>query len=402
MKVGDAVRYVDLLDKFILYLIFMFAVSAGISRGGVHLSAALLTIAVIVRYIYAPFRIKAEPGLLKAILVFFSALLLSTLFSSNIYASLDILGMSILRIVIFFSVLTFVKDEYSIEKIICLLALSLFLGSLVGIWQGLHGSVRAKSFLGIMNFGGAIALIVPILLTFGFNFSKSKFLNPYFLLTTVILSCVALLYNGTRGVMLAIAITMLLYFILAGWKNIKIASIGLVLIGVLTFVSFSNVNISNRIINITKPTTDINIVARINMWGFAFQAFADHPIIGSGLGALPAYSYDKNGTVFPIDVERKPTEHWHVHNNFIQMLAENGIIGFVAFCGFFGSILYQMIRYFKQDKFRLFAMAGCLLIVSFLVHGLSDYTFDIGTIIYTFWFLLGVIYAGFKVAGNTG
>jgi O-antigen ligase len=393
--------YVSLLDKIIVYLILIFALCAGVSRGGLNLSAALLTVAVIVRYIYAPFRINIEPHLLRSMLLFFSAIIVSTILSSNVYASLDILCMSILRIAVFFAVLCFVRNERTINQIICLLAISLFFGSLVAIWQGLHGVARAKSFLGIMNFGGAVALIVPILLTYGFSFSKSKFLNPYLLLTTVGVASVALLYNGTRGALLASVVCLVLYLIIIGRRNFKVMVIGSMLVVALIVIIFNNSAFSKRVMYIAKPSTDVNIVARINMWGFAYKVFENNPIFGTGLGALPAYNYDEKGVVFPIEIERKFNEHWHVHNNFIQVLAENGIIGLVSFCSLFGTILFYMIRHIKQEEFRLLATAGFLCTVSFLVHGLSDYTFDIGTEIYTLWYLLGFIYAGINVVRNT-
>lgn len=397
MKVGYDVRYVGLLDKIILYLIFMLALFAGVSRAGLNLSVALLAVAVIVRYIYSPFRIRLEPKLLRAMLIFLCAMTLSTIFSTNIYLSLETLGMFLFRAAIFFCVFPFIKDHKTFEKVICLLAVSLLIGSLIAIWQGMHGSIRAKSFMGIMNFGGAIALIAPILLTYGLSFSKSKYLNPYLLLLTLGLSCIALLYNGTRGALVALVVCAILYLFINGLNKNKIIALSIILIIASMMLTFSNNNFAKRLMYITKPTNDISIIARINMWNYGYEIFQTNPIIGIGLGAFPPYNYNETGNIVPPVIERKPNDHGHIHNNFIQMAAENGIIGLTAFSALFGTILYCMARNFKFERYRLIAIAGFLSTVSFLVHGFFDYTFDIGTEICTFWYLLGLFYAGLNI-----
>lgn len=58
------------------------------------------------------------------------------------------------------------------------------------------------------------------------------------------------------------------------------------------------------------------------MWHSAFQMGVDHPIMGMGKGNYIA-EYQQ---VYITPLATEP-DHGHAHNNFMQYLAENGIVG---------------------------------------------------------------------------
>lgn len=87
----------------------------------------------------------------------------------------------------------------------------------------------------------------------------------------------------------------------------------------------------------------------------------------------------------------------HIHNQYIQMLAETGIIGAIAFIGMYLSIVYSSFQRLKDENTRVWAVIAILCTVVFLVHGFMDYIFGIKTISYTYWYIIGVCFAWYNL-----
>ena len=132
----------------------------------------------------------------------------------------------------------------------------------------------------------------------------------------------ALIFNSTRGAWLAVVLVTLIYYIL---KCNKLAVFSLiVLIAVGASLSCYQPFVK-RLASITDTHYQSN-TERILIWHSAFNMFKDHPITGVGLG-----QYKDNYQHKYISPKAKEPQLSHAHNNFMQMLAENGIIGFAGF-----------------------------------------------------------------------
>ena len=66
-------------------------------------------------------------------------------------------------------------------------------------------------------------------------------------------------------------------------------------------------------------------VGRVDVWLKAFSMFGNHSLVGIGWG-----QYVNQGGWF-----------WNIHNIYIQLLVETGIIGFIIYCGWF---LFHLVR----------------------------------------------------------
>jgi O-antigen ligase len=91
----------------------------------------------------------------------------------------------------------------------------------------------------------------------------------------------------------------------------------------------SSKNVLNRAASISLSTNDGSVNQRLRYYKQGLQQFKENPLMGVGLGnwKLNSIEYDKNdisGYVIP----------YHAHNDFIQILAEQG---------FFGMFFYLMI-----------------------------------------------------------
>ena len=127
--------------------------------------------------------------------------------------------------------------------------------------------------------------------------------------------------------------------------------------------------------------TDITS-GRTHFWGIALRVFADHPVIGAGLdafgAAFPQYD-DWNGTY---RVEQ-------AHNDYLQILADAGVLGFACAAAFIFLLFRSGVRSLVRSEAGLGrgicagALAGC---AGILIHSFFD--FPLRTPANAFFFLL--------------
>ena len=87
------------------------------------------------------------------------------------------------------------------------------------------------------------------------------------------------------------------------------------------------------------------------------------------------------------------SEGVHLHNNFIMILATTGIIGFLAFTGFFFVLIARQLRLLKQFKAgnkKLLTFGSLLVVVSFLTAGIFEWSFGDHEVMTVFFFLVSV------------
>ena len=146
-----------------------------------------------------------------------------------------------------------------------------------------------------------------------------------------LISVAALLLSGKRAhTVFGLAALYLCYF--AYNSNAKksrlVKGIG-VLLGALTVFAVASycvpalATVVFRFID-TAETGDMS-VGRVDVWLKAFSMFGKHSLVGIGWG-----QYVNQGGWF-----------WNIHNIYIQLLVETGIIGFIIYCGWF---LFHLVR----------------------------------------------------------
>ena len=136
-------------------------------------------------------------------------------------------------------------------------------------------------------------------------------------------------------------------------------------------------------------------VSRLMLWGTAWDEFTQSPVFGIGWGNFGA-PYDWNISFAPGMGEP--------HNIYLQLLAETGLMGFVAF-------FYLVVQSGRQawsqlhssidfpDRALAFGVLGALLSVS--VHGFIDIPFfaQSGTLL---WVLLALLVASGRLQQGPG
>jgi O-antigen ligase len=147
------------------------------------------------------------------------------------------------------------------------------------------------------------------------------------------------------------------------------AGVGLALIvallaGVIWFGGEASLSRFVGTVNAEDPTT-----GRTHFWSVTLDVIRHHPLIGAGLGAYSlAYThYDTSNGLYRVE---------QAHNDYLQVLADAGIIG-AALGLFFLAALFQMgfARRESEDEFRrgvaIGALTGCFAV---LIHSLFDFT----------------------------
>lgn len=144
--------------------------------------------------------------------------------------------------------------------------------------------------------------------------------------------------------------------------------LGLILILLLSVVWLGGDESLLRGVAMQNAQADVSN-GRFHFWQIALKIFLDHPVIGAGLNSF--------GTAFP----RYDTWHGYfsveqAHNDYLQILADGGILGFLCVAAFVFLLFKNGLRVINKtpDPFRrsiaVGALAGCC---GILFHSFFDF-----------------------------
>lgn len=323
-----------------------------------------------------------------AILLFSATMLLSALFSGDVILGIkEWKELALYRIMPFFIVTMAINNILETKKILASSIIGITITSLYIIYQGINGVSRPGAlYNNAMVFAGLFCIYLPIILICFMD--ERVFKNKRWLLGISFLICLlGLAFNATRGAWLALAPIMLFivgYYIFN--KN-KIAIVCLIM-----FLAIgASLSQYKPFVARLSTVTNTNVlyssnIERVLVWKSAGNMFIDHPVLGVGLG-----QYIDNYQHKYILPEAKEKHLRHAHNNFMQMLAENGIIGFIGFCGLIVCFVgYSFVRFWKQrDPYTLMMTMSAL---ALFLQGLTEYNFGGSAIMKNFWLMQGCLY----------
>ena len=224
-------------------------------------------------------------------------------------------------------------------------------------YKGAAANINITSF--------SILYKTPILLYF---LTKEKKIYIKFIFIILLFSIFLIIsILGTRGAYIGAIICVtsyLAYLLKTNFKIIfKIKQFAIVCL-TLILVLLANVNLTqggsdaiSRASTISLNTQDGSVNSRLRYYKQGINHFIENPIIGVGIGnwKLISIDYDKNN----IDGYIVP---FHAHNDFIQLLAELGLLGLTFYILF---IFFSIKKLFKNiffDDHINFLLLGSLLI----------------------------------------
>ena len=129
---------------------------------------------------------------------------------------------------------------------------------------------------------------------------------------------------------------------------------------------------------------------RAQFWGTALEAFADQPVRGFGAGSYPTY-WNAHGTLVT------PTRN--AHSEPLELMAELGVGGLLAFCAFFVVVVAAGVRRAREPDGPAI---GAALGVTFaaLVGFLIDWTWQVPAVVVPVLIAAAIIGASQRAVGS--
>jgi O-antigen ligase len=208
----------------------------------------------------------------------------------------------------------------------------------------------------VMTFSGL--LLPPALLLLVLAFHRRR---PWLMVSTVVLS-LALFLTYTRSVWLGWVIAAVILLVLERPRWIPFAAAG-----ALFFLTFMPMSFFSRIVSTFDMEQSSNL-DRIRMAEGGIEMIKDYPVMGVG----PAYIKE----VYPL-YRRADAPRFripHLHNNVLQLWAERGILGLIAYLTLMALFLRECVRSWRGPN-REFAQAGLGITVALAVAGLFEFNF---------------------------
>lgn len=238
------------------------------------------------------------------------------------------------------------------------------------------------SFFGNPNFAANFTIInMPLVVIYAF-------FKPFISLTVFALSYTSLIMFGTRGALIGFIISIILtLYLLKKENNIKKLILYILIIIVVVSILYYTPNpINTRKASLwtklsqtkeflTTPREEGSIKARFTFWKVALYMAKKYPLKGVGPGRF-GYWYPFYQKTF---IKDHAYNAKRVHNEYLQVLAETGIIGFTLFILFL-LLLFRIgiseILKNPSNKVLIGVYAG---IIAFCIHALFSFPFHIPT-----------------------
>ena len=278
----------------------------------------------------------------------------------------------------------------------------LFLSCCVGLMQ-LYSFTQSNNpffkvtgmFSNPARYANYLIILLPFCVTtYWFLPTEFKFSNFLRCFSAIVLLFAILILPATftRSAWLGVFTSFcLLFFYKYQAKVINLLKQKMVLIAILLFGIFGSILLYK-----IKP---VSAMGRLLVWEVSYDIIKENPITGIGYGnfenkyALYQAKYFSSNTkdlvkINQADVIRYP------YNIFLQILCEQGIIGFIVFLILLYSIFHKFLFSTKWIKntiviFTTRTLLAC--IVSVLVSGFSSYPFDILPVLITLYIFLGTL-----------
>jgi O-antigen ligase len=249
-----------------------------------------------------------------------------------------------------------------------------FNGKLYWFREMHYGGIPFGPYVNRNHFAGFAELVIPVALV-PLVLGKVRPERWFAVILLALLPLGALFLSASRGGIISFAaelgvLALLVILRRAGGKHVLAGAV--VLLVAFMLVSWLGVRqILERFSSMQslEATSGKRASMRLDTW----HIFREHPWTGTGLGTLqnvfPAYE-----TLYDAKVVN------HSHNDYLEALAETGIVGAACCTWFLGALFFHSLRrLLLQDKSFSAALhlSGLVACTGFLVHSLVDFNLHI-------------------------
>lgn len=317
------------------------------------------------------------------ILLFLIITLSSVLYSENVSYGLNSWIKLFIMFVLYFLLKNiFINKPWIIQTIFkfSIISLSFYIIYLIWIYIFIFGesfisiNTDISTEAGKNSLAFLAAFILPFLL---YSFIKAINNNKYILLNTLMLLSVTvgiILIQSRTLYLISFMIFFLSVILTKIKKRTTFYIISIFLISILLSILFVPNQIISDIIfrfsslqyilinnfasgNLGNISGYNSIQNRSELFNQGVEMFSQNPFIGSGMGSFITYG-DNSGVLS--------------HNDYILILAENGIIGFIVFITLIGSFIYIAILNYKCDE-KTTPIIISLISISLYLYSINAY-----------------------------
>ncbi|PTW02246.1 O-antigen ligase [Halanaerobium saccharolyticum] len=370
------------VDKLGFWIIIFLTFSANISVAGVNLSVGLLFILLFIHLFQKRIDIKAiykeSKEVINAILIFFAVLVLSIVFSDYYKLGLDYLDKILRYLIIYFSIIHFIKKKDQLNKIFISLSLSILISSLFSIYQYFILNLRRPAgFLSTLTNESVLLMVLSIMVMLIYRTENKA---RYYYIFVSLISVLSLIVSNTRGAWIALIIGLLFFAFFVDKKML----VALFIISIVIIVLFPSFKARfNSIFDLNNSSNN----ERILMWRSAFEMWKDRPIFGHGIGSFEKLYPEK----YILDIARVKGR-MYAHSNIFDLLAETGIFGLISYLYLFFSIIKHGINRLRilKVKEKTIVYGYFLSFMTFFIHGLTFTNIFISHSANIFWVIIAL------------
>jgi len=363
---------------------------------------------------FNPRKYKVAPNALAIPLsIFVLTLVLSLTQAVAFWRALEVLAFILFTLALAILAVNMVNSKEALNKTLVVLLASSLLVGLFGLFQFAGDVVGLPPSLTLLKEGYTKAvfgfpriqafsmeplylanyLLIPLFVGLAFFFNRTGPLKRWPLIGLLSLLLINFVLTVSRGGYLGFvgALAVLALFLFRKvftWKNIVFAVLvgGVVGYGVAFALSKGDYKATNEFIGhvfLADLNQGESIQGRLKTYARSLQAYHESPILGIGIG-----NYGPWNKFYP--PETPPTGWDIVNNQYLETLAETGIVGLSAFGLVILVLLLRSLIAFKYatDKYLKTVLIG---LTAALVGILIQYNFMSTLYIIHFWVLIGLL-----------
>ena len=237
-----------------------------------------------------------------------------------------------------------------------------------------YGGLPFGPYVNRNHFAGFAELLIPLALV-PLVLGRVRRERLFLVALLALVPIVALFLSASRGGIISFCAELVILFLLLLLHRIRTKHMlvgGVVVLCSVLAVSWIGVQqVLERFAN--YKTLDVTVGKRAAMRLDTWHIFLDHPVMGTGLGTFqqvfPPYE-----TLYDSKIVN------HAHNDYLELLAEAGILGGLCWVGFLGVLLRESLKGLENlrssfnSALNLSGLVGCC---GILVHSFVDFNLHI-------------------------
>lgn len=213
-------------------------------------------------------------------------------------------------------------------------------------------------------------LMAPLLLVRAMGEPRRRLAALYWVTWVVTGVATYLLFSRMGSIVFAVATFGVWIFNPRQWRKVLVILIVGLTIGA-ALVTRSDKMSRFLVTTILEPARDPGVEQRFGVWREALQLFRSRPITGTGIGTYDEVTYRLDGTTAEPFFRQNG---WHAHNVYLHILAETGVLGLLAWCFFWYSIIVRLLGAWKRGdaRYQIYAAGALWAVLAFLVLSISE------------------------------